>query len=38
MKKDELGKPIYSAPFWEKSLLEVIQIVKEKLKEYETPI
>ena len=33
MKKDELGKPIHSAPFWEKNLSEVVEIIKEKLKE-----
>ena len=38
MKKDELGKPIHSAPFWEKNLSEVVEIIKEKLKVYETSI
>ena len=38
MKKDELGKPIHSAPFWEKNLSEIVEIIKEKLKEYETSI
>lgn len=33
-----LGKHIHSAPYWEKSVSEVIEIVKEKLKEYEASV